>query len=82
YGDDVLVEVAEATSSGLPTIWELVGSVNTTVLVGVIVQARCRVSMCSFALVRLLRQKIGTYDQAGGVVFVYDSFKMRNRTHE
>jgi hypothetical protein len=24
------------------------------------------------------RRKIGTYDQAGDVIFVYDSFKMRN----
>jgi hypothetical protein len=34
---------------GLPTIWELGGSPNTTALWGAIVPARCRVSRCSFA---------------------------------
>jgi hypothetical protein len=30
----------------------------------------------------LFPQKIGTYDQAQSIIFVYDSLQVRNRAHE
>ena len=35
-----------------------------------------------FSFDLLLRQKIGTYDQAKPLIFLYDSFLLRNGMHE
>src|SRR5580704_4207185 len=68
---------------GLRTIWEW-GAVNTTALVGCNRDLGVEYPGCSFALVRFFKVegRLVRTIRREALSFVYDSFQMRNRTHE